>query len=80
MFSVAEVQVLLSANSFCFIFVFKNFLVQETAPKVKAKSAYTAESAEEGMEGETAESDVEANLAETFQPMLLDLSREPYEN
>ena len=65
-----------SGNSFCCINVFKDLLVQETATKVKAKPAYTAESAEEG---EVTETDVEANLAETILPMLLDLSCEPYE-
>ena len=65
---------LYSGNSFCFFIVFKDFLAQETAPKVIAKPACTAESAEEG---EAAETDVEANPAETLPPMIPDLSQEP---
>ena len=45
-------------------------------PRNCSQGESTAESAEEG---EAAETDGEANLAETLLPMLLDGSREPYE-
>ena len=67
MFFVLDGQVSHEGKSFLSLWFSRTSLSKKLLTKVKAKPAYTAESAEEKeMDGETAESDVEANPAEPF--------------